>query len=75
MSGMRAEMAGMQRRIDELEDTLRTPNGGRRPSIEMPGTHKTKEKQMARNGIVPTGPMAPESYTFSLQLHPLTEIV
>ncbi|PBK74692.1 uncharacterized protein ARMOST_10696 [Armillaria ostoyae] len=64
MSGMRAEMAGMQRRIDELEDTLRTPNGGRRPSIEMPGTHKTKEKQMARNGIVPTGPMAPESYTF-----------
>lgn len=63
VSAMRAEMGGMQRRIEQLEDALRVANGGglgRRSSLDYAGPYKlTKDKQVSRNGLIP-----PETYTF-----------
>ncbi|KAF9007678.1 hypothetical protein BDZ89DRAFT_559256 [Hymenopellis radicata] len=60
VSAMRAEMGGMQRRIEQLEDALRVANAGRRSSVDFAGPYnRVKEKQVARNGVIP-----PESYTF-----------
>ncbi len=61
VSAMRAEMGGMQRRIEQLEDALRVANTGRRSSVDFAGPYnnRVKEKQVSRNGLIP-----PESYTF-----------
>ncbi|KAK7056699.1 hypothetical protein VNI00_002416 [Paramarasmius palmivorus] len=62
VGGMKAEITSLRNRVEELEDALRTTS--RRPSID--GYHpagKGKGQQPTRNGI-PSGPMAPESYTF-----------
>ncbi|KAJ7147517.1 hypothetical protein C8R43DRAFT_1097201 [Mycena crocata] len=58
MGGMRAEMAGLYRRVDELEDALRVATG-RRQSVDS-GSLKAKGKQPLRNGNL----MASETYTF-----------
>ncbi|ESK95043.1 hypothetical protein Moror_13933 [Moniliophthora roreri MCA 2997] len=59
---MKTEIQSLRHRVDELEDALRAAS--RRPSIEgYNPTGKGKGKQPMRNGI-PSGPMAPESYTF-----------
>ncbi|KAJ6619507.1 hypothetical protein B0H10DRAFT_2163925 [Mycena sp. CBHHK59/15] len=56
--GMRAEMTGLYRKIDELEDALRLATG-RRQSVDS-GSLKAKGKQPLRNGNL----MASETYTF-----------
>lgn len=58
LGGMRAEMAGLYRKVDELEDALRVATG-RRQSVDS-GSLKAKGKQPLRNGNL----MASESYTF-----------
>ncbi|KAJ7644060.1 hypothetical protein FB45DRAFT_718055, partial [Roridomyces roridus] len=58
VGNMRAEMAGLYRRVDELEDALRLATG-RRPSYDADSL-KAKGKQPLRNGNV----MASETYTF-----------
>ncbi|EEB92759.1 hypothetical protein MPER_08685 [Moniliophthora perniciosa FA553] len=59
---MKVEIQSLRHRVDELEDALRAAS--RRPSIEgYNPTGKGKGKQPMRNGI-PSGPIAPESYTF-----------
>ncbi|KAJ7288441.1 hypothetical protein C8J57DRAFT_1166162 [Mycena rebaudengoi] len=58
LGNMRAEMAGLYRRVDELEDALRLATG-RRQSVDS-GSLKAKGKQPLRNG----NPMASETYTF-----------
>lgn len=58
LGGMRAEMAGLYRRVDELEDALRVATG-RRQSVDS-GSLKAKGKQPLRNGNL----MASETYTF-----------
>lgn len=65
VSGMRAEMGGLYRRVEELEDALRavTGSGGRRSSIDAHGNSKGKAKQPLRNGMS-SGPMASDTYTF-----------
>lgn len=59
-AGMRAEMVGLHRRVEELEDALRAATVARSQSAE---GAKTKGKQPSRNGSTPT-PVAPDSYTF-----------
>ncbi|KAF7346200.1 hypothetical protein MSAN_01846900 [Mycena sanguinolenta] len=58
LAPMRAEITGLYRRVDELEDALRLANG-RRPSVDS-GSLKAKGKQPLRNGNL----LASESYTF-----------
>ncbi|KAK7048265.1 hypothetical protein R3P38DRAFT_2868316 [Favolaschia claudopus] len=58
LAPMRGEIAGLYRRVDELEDALRLATG-RRPSVDS-GSLKAKGKQPLRNGNL----LAPESYTF-----------
>lgn len=60
VAGMRHEMSGLHRRIEELEDVIRG-GSGRRLSIDASG--KGKGKQALRNGFN-SGPMAADSYTF-----------
>ncbi|KIK69630.1 hypothetical protein GYMLUDRAFT_66930 [Collybiopsis luxurians FD-317 M1] len=59
VSGMRTEIVGLHKRIEELEDALRIANSSRRPSLEGPGagSGKSKGKQPVRNGVA-------EGYTF-----------
>ncbi|KAF9454759.1 hypothetical protein P691DRAFT_794587 [Macrolepiota fuliginosa MF-IS2] len=67
VSGMRLEMAGLRRRIEDLEDALRIATSGRRGSADMTGgPGPLKGKQPLRNGMNP-GP--PESYTFPPPSH------
>ncbi|KAF5382639.1 hypothetical protein D9615_002944 [Tricholomella constricta] len=62
VAGMRSEMAGLHRRVEELEDALRiATTSGRRQSIT--GSKHSGNKTPLRNGIT-SGPMASESYTF-----------
>jgi hypothetical protein len=56
---MRVEIAGLHRRVEELEDALRATTSGRADSS---GT-KLKGKLTLRNGVA-VGPSAPESYAF-----------
>lgn len=64
VSGMRAEISGLHRRVDELEDALRVATSSRRPSLEGPNSSsKSKGKQPVRNGI-PSGSTITEGYTF-----------
>ncbi|KAJ7459769.1 hypothetical protein FB451DRAFT_1341591 [Mycena latifolia] len=58
LGSMRAEMAGLYRKVDELEDALRLATG-RRQSVDS-GSLKAKGKQPLRNGNF----MASETYTF-----------
>jgi len=58
VGNMRAEMAGLYRRVDELEDALRAATG-RRQSVDSDSL-KAKGKQPLRNGNL----MASETYTF-----------
>ncbi|KAJ7758485.1 hypothetical protein DFH07DRAFT_818224 [Mycena maculata] len=58
LGSMRAEMAGLYRRVDELEDALRVATE-RRQSVDS-GSLKAKGKQPLRNGSL----MASETYTF-----------
>ncbi|KAJ6557395.1 hypothetical protein DFH09DRAFT_1164049 [Mycena vulgaris] len=58
LGSMRAEMAGLYRKVDELEDALRSATG-RRQSVDS-GSLKAKGKQPLRNGNL----MASETYTF-----------
>ncbi|KAJ7600985.1 hypothetical protein C8J56DRAFT_911785 [Mycena floridula] len=64
VSGMRHEMLGLHRRIEELEDALRSTSAvnGRRLSADA-GPGKVKGKQPLRNGIA-SSQMAQDSYTF-----------
>ncbi|KAF9077563.1 hypothetical protein BDP27DRAFT_1282489 [Rhodocollybia butyracea] len=65
VSGMRAEISGLHKRVEELEDALRVATSSRRPSLEGPTPSKGKGKQLLRNGI-PVGTTAgvAEGYTF-----------
>ncbi|KAF7365317.1 hypothetical protein MVEN_00403700 [Mycena venus] len=56
---MRAEISGLYRRVDELEDALRLATGQRRQSVDS-GSLKAKGKQPLRNGNL----LASETYTF-----------
>ncbi|KIY67112.1 hypothetical protein CYLTODRAFT_454736 [Cylindrobasidium torrendii FP15055 ss-10] len=60
VGAMRAEMGGMQRRIEHLEDVVRAAQGGpssaRRGSIDYP---PPPPRPVPRNGVMP-----PDSYTF-----------
>ncbi|KAJ7696078.1 hypothetical protein B0H17DRAFT_417394 [Mycena rosella] len=58
LGSMRAEMAGLHRKVDELEDALRLATG-RRQSVDS-GNLKAKGKQPLRNGNL----VASETYTF-----------
>jgi len=58
LGSMRTEMAGLYRRVDELEDALRAATG-RRQSVDS-GSLKARGKQPLRNGNL----MASETYTF-----------
>ncbi|KAF8208843.1 hypothetical protein K438DRAFT_1961398 [Mycena galopus ATCC 62051] len=58
LAPMRAEITGLYRRVDELEDALRLATG-RRQSVDS-GSLKAKGKQPLRNGNV----LASETYTF-----------
>ncbi|KAJ7134529.1 hypothetical protein C8R44DRAFT_427860 [Mycena epipterygia] len=58
LGSMRAEMAGLYRKVDELEEALRVATG-RRQSVDS-GSLKAKGKQPLRNGNL----MASETYTF-----------
>lgn len=64
VAGMKHEMAGLYRRIEELEDALRVTSAGngRRLSADGAGV-KAKGKQPLRNGIT-SSQMAQDSYTF-----------
>lgn len=62
-AGMRSEVAGLQRRVEELEDALRVATSARRHSTDVAGGTKHKARTPLRNGIT-TGPMASETYTF-----------
>ncbi|THV05229.1 hypothetical protein K435DRAFT_850115 [Dendrothele bispora CBS 962.96] len=67
VSGMRAEMAGLHRRVEELEDALKiVTSSSRRGSIESGLNVKNKGKQPLRNGLLVStpGPGPMESYTF-----------
>ncbi|KAF9468550.1 hypothetical protein BDZ94DRAFT_1153390 [Collybia nuda] len=63
VADIRSEMAGLHRRVEELEDALRVATSGRRQSVDAMGGPKLKSKTPHRNGIT-TGPMASETYTF-----------
>jgi hypothetical protein len=63
VSGMRSEMMGLHRRVEELEDALRIATSGRRHSTDVTGGAKPQGKTPYRNGII-AGPMASETYTF-----------
>ena len=56
---MRSEVGELHRRVEQLEDALRTVTSGRRLSTDIPGI-RSKGKPPLGNGI----PSAPESYTF-----------
>ncbi|KAJ7645447.1 hypothetical protein DFH06DRAFT_584400 [Mycena polygramma] len=58
LGSMRSEMAGLYRKVDELEDALRVATG-RRQSVDS-GSLKAKGKQPLRNGNL----LASETYTF-----------
>ncbi|KAJ7175773.1 hypothetical protein C8R46DRAFT_69114 [Mycena filopes] len=59
MGGVRAEVAGLHRRVDELEEALRVATGQRRGSVDSGmGSGKAKGKQPMRNGNMI------EAYTF-----------
>ncbi|KAJ7857727.1 hypothetical protein B0H14DRAFT_2507370 [Mycena olivaceomarginata] len=60
LAPMRAEISGLYRRVDELEDALRLATG-RRQSVDS-GSLKAKGKQPLRNGN--NSLLASESYTF-----------
>jgi len=62
VSGMRAEISGLHRRVDELEDALRVATSSRRPSLEGSNPSKSKGKQPVRNGL--SGSTITEGYTF-----------
>ncbi|KAF5369263.1 hypothetical protein D9758_002562 [Tetrapyrgos nigripes] len=66
VSGMRAEMSGLHRRVEELEDALRAATSSRHGSIESAGLPvKNKGKQPLRNGLsTASGPVPMETYTF-----------
>lgn len=64
VAGMRHEMTGLYRRIEELEDALRVTSAGNGRRLSADGVgFKTKGKQPLRNGI-PSSQMAQDSYTF-----------
>ncbi|GLB38441.1 hypothetical protein LshimejAT787_0503060 [Lyophyllum shimeji] len=64
VAGMRSEMAGLQRRVEELEDTLRSATSARHQSTDVAAVPKQKgSRTPLRNGIT-SGPAASESYTF-----------
>lgn len=63
VADMRSEMAGLHRRVEELEDALRVATSGRRHSTDVTGGAKPKSRTPHRNGIT-SGPMASETYTF-----------
>ncbi|KAJ3772384.1 hypothetical protein EV361DRAFT_143009 [Lentinula raphanica] len=66
VAGLRSEMVGLHRRVEELEDALRIANSSRRPSLEGPGGPsgtKSKGKQSVKNGNYPATSIA-EGYTF-----------
>ncbi|KAJ6584835.1 hypothetical protein B0H19DRAFT_397901 [Mycena capillaripes] len=69
LGSMRAEMAGLYRRVDELEDALRLATG-RRQSVDS-GSLKAKGKQPLRNGV--GNLMASETYTFPPRPQPQVE--
>ncbi|KAG5648298.1 hypothetical protein DXG03_004870 [Asterophora parasitica] len=64
VAGVRSEVVGLHRRVEELEDALRAATSGRRQSTAgfAPSSLKHSSTPL-RNGIT-SGPMAPESYTF-----------
>ncbi|KAJ7044023.1 hypothetical protein C8F04DRAFT_1071338 [Mycena alexandri] len=68
MSGVRAEVAGLYRRVDELEEALRVATGQRRGSVDS-GSGKAKGKQPLRNGNGSTI----EAYTFPPRPQPQGE--
>ncbi|KAG6850730.1 hypothetical protein H0H93_009353 [Arthromyces matolae] len=57
---VRQEMIGLQRRVEELEDALRT--AGRQQNTDLPAKHKGNKTPL-RNGIT-SSPMPTDSYTF-----------
>lgn len=64
VAGMKHEMAGLYRRIEELEDALRVSSAGNGRRLSADGLpFKPKGKQPLRNGLSSIS-MAPESYTF-----------
>jgi hypothetical protein len=66
MGRMREEISGLQQKVEELEGALRlarTDESTRRPSVDIFGGGKGKNKYVARNGITPT-PELPAAYTF-----------
>jgi hypothetical protein len=60
--GMRDEIVCLHRRVEELEEALRSAKDAV-PSVDVPAGSKTRGKQTSRNGILP-GPVASETYTF-----------
>ncbi|KAF9013446.1 hypothetical protein BDQ17DRAFT_1321283 [Cyathus striatus] len=64
-ASMRSEMTSLHRRVEELEDALRSATAGRRLSIDPRGEGMMSKgkQQLLRNGM-PSGPVASESYTF-----------
>jgi hypothetical protein len=63
VAGMRTEISGLHRRVEELEDALRVATSSRRPSLDGASSSKSKGKQPVRNGI-PSGASVAEGYTF-----------
>ncbi|KAJ4491273.1 hypothetical protein C8J55DRAFT_469290 [Lentinula edodes] len=62
VAGLRTEIIGLNRRVDELEDALRVATSSRRPSLEGPAPGN-KGKQTVRNGNL-LGTSITEGYTF-----------
>ncbi|KAJ3789164.1 hypothetical protein GGU11DRAFT_328219 [Lentinula aff. detonsa] len=65
VSGLRSEIVGLHKRVEQLEDALRIANSSRRPSLEGPGpsSSKNKDKQAVKNGNF-AAPSIAEGYTF-----------
>lgn len=64
VSGMKAEISGLHRRVEELEDALRAATSSRRPSLEGPSSSRSKGKQPVRNGLPSGSSSVAEGYTF-----------
>ncbi|RDB17874.1 hypothetical protein Hypma_000869 [Hypsizygus marmoreus] len=63
VAGMRSEMTGLHRRVEELEDALRAATSGHRHSTDIVGGVRHKGKPPMRNGVAAVS-VAPDTYTF-----------
>ncbi|KAG6918746.1 hypothetical protein DXG01_011937 [Tephrocybe rancida] len=68
---MRAEVAGLHRRVEELEDALRSASASRRHSTDHTAKHAPHKggRTPLRNGVTGS-PMPAEAYTFPPQPQP-----